>query len=228
MSANDISNGHPSVLLSGIPQEPIFADALAYWKCDDSPFADSTSNGLDFAGKVGRAMPHPLFPDRILRGVEIASTSVSNAALRLVGDMTIHLLAFSGVHTNRFDLQCRSTGDADCLWGIGCNSGLLRVWDKSLSGGVQVFQRGIEDLGITMYNMVQLFVVRSGTSWLLYGQGKLLSTVAGASENTPVGDEQVVLNVANSYSLLFSHIAVWDSALSAERIEAEYKRAFGR
>lgn len=31
------------------PKEPTFADALAYWKCDDSPFADSAANGLDFA-----------------------------------------------------------------------------------------------------------------------------------------------------------------------------------
>lgn len=209
------------------PKEPTFADALAYWKCDDSPFADSTANGLDFAGKVGRAMPHPIFPDRILRGYEVASTSVTDALLRLVGDMTIHLFAFAGIPAGRFDLQCRSTGDSDCLWGIGWSSGVIRVWDKSLSGGVQVFQRGGEDLWLTLSDLVELFVVRSGTSWLLYGQGKLLSTISGASENTPVGDEQVVLNAANAYQY-FSHIAVWDSALSAARIAAEYKSAFGR
>lgn len=209
------------------PREPVFADALAYWKCDDSPFADSTGSGFDFASTVGKQMIHPLYPDRLLRGYEIKSISQSRAGLRLTGDMTIHLFANSIIPASRFDVQCYSTGDTDCLYGFGWSSGAFRVWDKSLSGGFQYFQQNSADLWPALADLVELFVVRSGTSWLLYAQGQLISTVTGASTNTPVGDEVLVINAQNVYQL-FSHIAIWDSALSAERIASEYRRAFGR
>ena len=75
--------------------------------------------------------------------------------------------------------------------------------------------------------ILQVFAVREGATWKLYTQGKLTASVAGASTNTPVGDEVFVLS-ATSVNHSFSHVAVWDSALSAARIESEYRKAFGR
>jgi hypothetical protein len=141
--------------------------------------------------------------------------------------MSLHLFANAIIPAGRFDIQCRTTGDSDCLWGFGWSSGVMRAWDKSLSGGVQNFQKDGEDVWTTLGDLVDLWVVRQSGTWKLFAQGAQIASVAGASENTPVGDEQLVINAANVYQL-FSHIAVWDSALSSARINAEYKSAFGR
>lgn len=225
--ATSVNNGKTAGVITG-PLEPTFSDALAYWKCDDSPFADSTDNFLDFAGVLGTQQVHPLYGGRIWRGYQVASISLSDALLRITGDVTIHFLMGSAAPAGRFDIQCYSTGDTDCLYGIGYNGGNFRIWDKSLSGGVQ-FPLKNSNVIQTPYGreIVQVWAVRSGTSWYFYAQGGLLSTVTGASTNTPVGDEVFVIsstNVNHSYS----HVAVWDSALSAERILLEYKNALGR
>lgn len=210
------------------PKEPEFSDALAYWKCDDSPFHDSNSNALDFAGVLGTQQIHPLFGGKLWRGYEVSSVSLADALLRITGDVTLHFLMGTTAPAARFDLQCYSTGDTDCLYGVGYSGGNFRIWDKSLSGGVQFPLKNFHVIQ-TPYGreITQVWAVREGTNWKFYAQGKLLATVAGASTNTPVGDEVFVIS-STSVNHSFSHVAIWNSALSAARIEAEYKRTFGR
>lgn len=228
MAAQDISNGRPTSWLGVPPKSPLFLDALAYWKCDGSPFLDSSDNFIDFAGSLGTRQIHPIFGGLLWRGYATGSISVSDALLRITGDVTLHFLMGTVGPAGRFDLQCYSTGDTDCLYGVGYTSGNFRVWDKSLSGGWQYPLRDGNVLQ-TAYSreVVQVFAVRSGANWLFYAQGELLASVGGATTNTPVGNEVFSIS-STSVNHSFSHVAVWGSALSAERIRSEYKRAFGR
>ena len=109
------------------PKEPEFSDALGYWKCNDSPFLDSTANNLDFAGTLGTQQAHPLYGNRVWRGFEVASLSLAAAPLRLTGDVTLHFLMGTTAPAARFDIQCYSTGDTDCLYGVGYTGGNFRV-----------------------------------------------------------------------------------------------------
>lgn len=225
MSAQDISNGR--VVTTGVSAARVpnwlLDGAIAFWDLQDTGavFADSGPNSWDVPMPPNTARTHDLFPSKIMRGASSTFGTASHVGARIVDEMSVVLIFRSLNLSADVGIFCWSTGLTDCLWGIGCTTGVVpALRDKRHGGGAALVPTGSPSIAV--YNIpIIMFGTRSTAGvWRLYLDGVSVYNSPSASAPSIVGDEVIAIGCRNELSF----IGLWDRELQPTEVLSLTKR----
>lgn len=208
---------------------------IALWQGTNTK-ADSSGNGYDLALTAGtEAYGDGLVPGGAFSFNAATTYGITEAALRLQGDMTLAMLAKHDATPshNAWMVACYAVGETpptNLQYSLSLETSFVNYWHHEYSTG----QDSIHHFSHTnpSAKWIHLAAVREGPLIKLYRDGILRETSPSLTAASDGGGTAVRVGGSEHFSLfykgLMQSIKLAPSALTADQVKAEASRCLGR